>query len=68
MEQVPEEVAEIAIKYEYSWSSRSFQKDVADLHKRIKADLVKQMKVKEGALRIEVIFVEIHFLLLIFRN
>uniref|UniRef100_A0AC34Q3D6 Protein kinase C n=1 Tax=Panagrolaimus sp. JU765 TaxID=591449 RepID=A0AC34Q3D6_9BILA len=53
MEQVPEEVAEIAIKYEYSWSSRSFQKDVADLHKRIKADLVKQMKVKEGALRIE---------------
>ncbi|KAE9551371.1 hypothetical protein FO519_005425 [Halicephalobus sp. NKZ332] len=53
MEQVPEEVAEIAIKYEFHWSSRSFQKDVVDLHRRIKAELVKQMKLKDAALKIE---------------
>lgn len=54
MEQVPEEVAEIAIKYEFHWSSKSFQKDVLDLYRGIKTELVKQMKFKDAALKIEV--------------
>uniref|UniRef100_A0AC34FL52 Uncharacterized protein n=1 Tax=Panagrolaimus sp. ES5 TaxID=591445 RepID=A0AC34FL52_9BILA len=53
MEQVPEEVAELAIKYSFPWSTKSFQKDISDLHRIIKAELVKQMKLKEGCLRIQ---------------
>jgi hypothetical protein len=53
MEQVPEEVAELAIKYSFPWSKKCFQKDISDLHRIIKAELVKQMKLKEGCLRIQ---------------
>ena len=54
MEQVPEEVAEVAIKYQFPWSSKSFQNDVTDLHRKVKVELVKKMKLKEGCLRIQV--------------
>ena len=64
MEQVPEEVAEVAIKYSFPWTSKSFQKDVADLHRAIKLELVKQMKLKEGCLRIQVCHKDIYFQLI----
>uniref|UniRef100_A0A7E4W727 Protein kinase domain-containing protein n=1 Tax=Panagrellus redivivus TaxID=6233 RepID=A0A7E4W727_PANRE len=53
MEQVPLEVAEIATKFEYHWTVNSFQKDVAELHRRIKQELTKTMRLKEGCLRIQ---------------
>jgi hypothetical protein len=53
MESVPEEVAEIATKFKFAWTQRSFQKDVADLKKKIRAELNKEMRMKHGYVQLQ---------------
>ncbi|KAH7720756.1 AGC/PKN protein kinase [Aphelenchoides avenae] len=53
MEPVPEEVAEIATKFKFNWTSKSFQKDVADLKKKIRAELSKELRMKHGYVQLQ---------------
>ncbi|MFH4979224.1 hypothetical protein AB6A40_005933 [Gnathostoma spinigerum] len=54
-ESLPDELAMIAEKYMFSFGDhRSLQKEVIELKKKIKADLSKQMKIKQGYVQMQV--------------
>lgn len=51
---VPDEVATIATKYNFNWTENSFQQDILSLRNLIKNEINKEMKLKQGSIRMRV--------------
>lgn len=53
---IPDEVAEIAERYNFPLTPANFQKEIPELKKKIRTEINKEMRMKQGYVQMQVIF------------